>query len=139
MVLVDSSAWIDGLRRKGPLEVKLGLEGLLDAYEAMVCSPVRLEVLGGARATERGRLSYFFSVLPYRACQLADWERAVALAWRLRDRGVSVPWMDVIVAAIALHDELRVYAVDRHFGAIAQVTGLKLYTPGYGGSFHAAD
>jgi hypothetical protein len=31
MVLVDSSAWIEGLRRKGSLEVKLALEGLLEA------------------------------------------------------------------------------------------------------------
>lgn len=138
MVLVDSSAWIEGLRRTGSLEVKLSLEGLLDAYEAMVCSPVRLEVLGGAGAQERNRLSHYFSILPHRVCHLADWERAIALAWRLRDRGVSVPWIDVLIASVALHDGLRVYAVDHHFAVIAQTTGLRLYEPGYGGSFTPA-
>ncbi len=136
MVLVDSSAWIEGLRRKGNLDVKLALEGLLDAFEAQICSPVRLEVLGGAGAPERTRLGRYFSVLPQRDCDRADWERAVALAWRLRDRGTSVPWMDVLIAAIALADDVRVYAVDQHFAAIAQVTGLRLYTPGHGGAFH---
>ena len=34
MVLVDSSAWIEALRRNGDLRVKLAIEGLLDAYEA---------------------------------------------------------------------------------------------------------
>ncbi len=135
MVVVDSSAWIEGLRRAGSLEVKLALEGLLDAYKAQLCSPVRLEVLGGASATERKRLSYYFSIIPYRVCEREDWERAITLAWKLRDRGVTVPWMDVLIAAMALHDGLRVYAVDRHFTAIAESTGLLLYQPGYGGRF----
>jgi len=135
MVLVDSSAWIEGLRRKGRLDVKLALEGLLDAYEAGICSPVRLEVLGGTSASERKRLSHYFSIIPHRPCDAVDWERAIALAWRLRDRGVTVPWMDTLIAAIALHDKTRVYAIDAHFTAISQITGLSLYEPGYGGSF----
>ncbi len=138
MVLVDSSAWIEGLRRRGNLEVKLALEALLDAYAIILCSPVRLEVLGGARTSDRNRLSYYFSIIPYRACEADDWERAVALAWQLRDQGITVPWMDVLIAAIALHDGTRVYAVDEHFMAISKVTGLPLYEPGYGGAFKPA-
>ena len=34
MVLVDSSVWIESLRRTGRLEVKVALEGLLEAYGA---------------------------------------------------------------------------------------------------------
>ena len=34
MVLVDSSAWIESLRRHGDLRVKLAIEALLEAYEA---------------------------------------------------------------------------------------------------------
>jgi len=89
MILVDSSAWIEGFRRRGSLEVKLALEGLLDAYEAQLCSPVRLEVLGGAGKSERRKLSFYFSVIPYRSCDAEDWERAIALAWKLRDSGIS--------------------------------------------------
>ena len=69
MVLVDSSAWIESLRRQGDLRVKLAVEGLLEAYEAQWCSPVRLEVLGGARKEERARLGEHFSVIPYRPCR----------------------------------------------------------------------
>ena len=50
MILVDSSVWIESLRREGRLDVKLALEGLLEEYEAAWCGPVKLEVLGGARA-----------------------------------------------------------------------------------------
>lgn len=135
MVLVDSSAWIEALRRNGDIKVKLAVEGLLDAYEAQWCTPVRLEVLGGARKEERHRLGVHFSVIPYRPCTEADWERAVALAWKLRDGGLTVPWLDVLIAAVALHDGNRVYAVDRHFPAIARMVPLRLYQPGYGGAY----
>jgi len=135
MVLVDSSVWIEALRRNGRLEVKVALESLLDAYEAQWCSPVRLEVLGGARKEERGRLGRYFSVIPYRSCSAADWDNAVALAWKIRDRGVTIPWLDVLIASLALTDGVRLYSVDGHFEEIAPLTGLQLYEPGYGGSF----
>ena len=111
---------------------------LLDAYEAQWCSPVRLEVLGGARPEERTRLEAHFSVIPYRPCHEADWDRGLALAWRLRTKGLTVPWLDVLIAAIAIHDGIRLYAVDAHFREIASHSGLLLYRPGYGGSFHDA-
>lgn len=136
MVLVDSSAWIESLRRRGDIGVKLAIEGLLEAYEAQWCSPVRLEVLGGARPEERARLSELFSVIPYRPCREDDWERGLALAWRLRAGGLSVPWLDVLIAAIAIHDGVRLYTIDAHFRQIAARTDLLLYQPGYGGSFN---
>ena len=57
MVLVDSSVWIEALRRDGRLDVKLALEGLLEEYEASWCGPVKLEVLGGARPQERAMIA----------------------------------------------------------------------------------
>jgi hypothetical protein len=135
MVLVDSSVWIESLRRRGRIEAKLALEALLDAYEAQYCAPVRLEVLGGARAADRRRLGLYFSVIPFRRCDPADWERSIALAWRLRDAGLSVPWMNVVIAAIALYDNSRLYALDAHFERIAEITGLRIYRPGYAGMY----
>ena len=136
MVLVDSSAWIESLRRQGDMRVKLALDGLLEAYEAQGCAPVRLEVLGGSRLEERLRLGKMFSVIPYRPSKEDDWDRAVALAWRLRSCGLTVPWLDVLIASIAIHDGVRLYAVDAHFKEIARHSALMLYRPGYGGSFN---
>lgn len=135
MVLVDSSVWIESLRRNGRLDIKLAVEGLLEAYEAQWCSPVRLEVLGGSRREERHRLGQHFSVIPYRPCAEQDWDRAISLAWKLRDHGLTVPWLDVQIAALALHDGSRFFTVDEHFKKISALTGLVLYDPGYGGMF----
>lgn len=139
MVLVDSSVWIEGLRRTGDMKVKFALEGLLEAFEVQWCSPVRLEVLGGARLRERANLEKFFSVIPYRICKESDWDRSVALAWKLRENGLTVSWFDIVIASLALHDQIRLYAIDSHFATISQLTGLMLYRPGYGGSFNDED
>lgn len=135
MVIVDSSVWIEALRRSGDTHVKLAVEALLDADAAVFCSPVRLEVLGAVHAPERRRISHYISEVTYRACDLQDWENAIALSWRLRDRGVIVPWLDVLIAAVALHDGARVYSTDKHFEMISRETGLLLYQPGYGGVY----
>ncbi len=135
MVLVDSSVWIEALRRSGRLDIKLAVEGLLEVYEAQWCSPVRLEVLGGSRAEERHRLGRHFSVIPYRSCLEQDWDRAISLAWKLRDNGLTVPWLDVQIAALALHDGIRLFTIDEHFKKISVLTGLLLYQPGHGGIF----
>lgn len=135
MVLVDSSVWIEAFRRNGSLHVKVALESLLDVYAAQWCSPVRLEVMGGARKQDRAKLERHFSVIPYRACSERDWNQAVALAWKLHDEGLTIPWFDVMIASLALADDLRLYTIDKHFRKVASITGLQLYTPGYGGAF----
>ncbi len=135
MVLVDSSIWIEAARRHGDLGCKVGLESLLDEYEAAVCSPVRLEVLGGARKEERRALAAGFALLPYIAVTESTWELALQNTWKLRDAGVQVPWNDVLVASLALEKACRVYARDSHFELMEKTIGLRLYQPGYGGKF----
>lgn len=135
MVLVDSSAWIEAIRRTGSIEVKVAVEGLLEAYEATLCPPVCLEVLGGARRRERAALQVYFDVLPYVAFSPDTWTNTIALSWRLRDHGFSLPWNDLLIATVAMQQDCRVYAVDKHFDTIVEKTGLRLYRPGYGGTF----
>lgn len=136
MVLIDSSVWIESLRRDGELAVKCAVEGLLDEYEATLCSPVRLEVLGGARESERVALNRHFSILPYLRAQEDDYTQACEFAWTLARNGVRAPWFDLLIAAIAARVECRVYSLDKHFTLMAEhLSGVRPYRPGYGGMF----
>jgi len=135
MVLVDSSIWIEAARRDGDLKAKVGLECLLGEYEAVLCAPVRLEVLGGSRQNERERMERGFSCLPFLHVLDKDWISAVEHAWQLRDAGLSVPWNDILIATLAVRTKMRVYAKDKHFNSIAPVLGFTLYEPGYGGMY----
>jgi len=135
MVLVDTSVWIEASRRDGELAYKVGLENLLDAYEACWCSPVKLEFMGGARKEDRNKLAFWFDCIPFRATEEAHWELARANAWRLRDRGHTLPWSDILIASMALDLNMRVYAKDKHFELMSAELGIQLYKPGYGGRY----
>ena len=135
MVLVDSSVWIEAARRDGSREIKNGIEGLLEEYQASICGLVWVEVLGGARTAERKRLTTYFSALPRLDTPESIWDQAVLSAAKLRDHGISVPWSDLLVATVAVTNHARVYACDQHFDLIAPRLGLLLYESGYGGRY----
>jgi len=137
MVLVDSSVWIESLRRDGRLDVKLALESLLEEYEAAWCGPVKLEVLGGARASDRQKLEMHFECIPYFQMKDAAWDAAKKIAWRLRDHGCNPPWNDILIATLSVQAECRVYSIDRHFQQMQEAgAGIVLYEPGYGGKYN---
>jgi predicted nucleic acid-binding protein len=135
MVLVDSCVWITALRRKGDLFVKCAVEALLEEYEATLCPPVRLEVLGGSRKQDRPALERYFSVIPNLPTKAADWGQACENAWQLADQGIRVPWSDLLVATISMRVACRIYSTDKHFRVISEHLPLQLYQPGYGGAF----
>jgi len=139
MVIVDTSVWIEAHRYDGDPAVKLALRGLLDEFEATLCGPVEMEYLGGALPNERGRLKAWCSILPYLRNDQKIWRKAGDNFSRLRQRGLTAPWNDVLIATLALGACCRVYAVDKHFVAMAPILGLSLYKPGYGGSFNPDD
>ncbi|HAY99584.1 MAG: PIN domain-containing protein [Puniceicoccaceae bacterium] len=135
MVLVDTSVWIEASRRDGDLAHKVGLENLLDAYEAAWCSPVKLEFMGGSRKEDRKKLAFWFDCIPYRLAEERHWELAKSNAWKLRDKGHTLPWNDLLIASMAMDLNMRVYAKDKHFELMAELIGLRLYLPGYGGCY----
>lgn len=136
MVLIDSSVWIEAARREGDLKTKLGLKSLLCELEAILCAPVRLEVLGGARKSEREPMELDFSCVPFLHVLERDWLAAVDHAWKLRDSGLTIPWSDILIATLAVRAKMRVYAKDAHFESMAPVLGFTLYEPGYGGTYN---
>ncbi len=136
MVLVDSSVWIECARRDGCRACKSGLLGLIEAAEAVICGPIKLEVLAGARRQDRPRLSAGFESIPHKVIDDGAWDFALHCAWRLRDQGHAVPWSDILIASLSLQWGCRVYAADPHFELMRGVLGLRLYQPGDGGKFH---
>lgn len=135
MVLVDTSIWIEASRREGDPACKLGLEGLLEEYMVGICGPVRLEFLGGPRKEERKWLKEKLTCLPEIPVETQHWDSACRNAWMLRDAGESIPWNDVLIATVALDQDFRVYARDRHFEIMSERIGLRLYKPGYCGRY----
>lgn len=125
MRLVDTSAWIELLRR--PQGLSLDDLGGLD--EIVTCLPVIQEVLQGIR-DERAFADIRASMLAWPRVDdplgLDVIDRATQIYRQARRTGHTVrSSVDCLVAASALARDLTVVHCDRDYDAIAQVTGLR--------------
>lgn len=136
VVIIDTSAWIDFFRRDGDLGTKLAVKGLLDAFAGALCGPVEMEFLGGARPSERAAIQSWFGLIPYFTNDQKIWRKAASHFAKLRTKGHTIPWNDLLIATIALENGSAVFAHDRHFDVMSEHLGLRLYRPGYDGTFN---
>lgn len=121
MILVDTSSWIEQLRREGDLKVRTRVEALLVAGEAAWCPLVELELWNGARGDrEYAALRQMAVFLVSLDVDHDVWATANVMARSCRERGVTVPATDIIVAACAKRHHVRLEHNDRHFDLIEQ-------------------
>lgn len=119
--LVDTSAWIFALRRNPSTAVSQRIAVLLAADTAATCGTVQLELLGGARDdAEFTRLGQRLRGLHYLPTEEVDWQQSARLAFDLRRRGITVPYGDVLLAALAIRHNATLLHADRDFDAIAR-------------------
>jgi hypothetical protein len=125
LILVDTSVWIDVMRRNRPLD----LAAIVDFDEVVTCLPVVQEVLqgfGDERAYRVARESML--ALPIVESPLAESAvlDAVALYRAARRAGRTVrSSVDCLIAACAIRHDLEVLHRDRDYAAIASVSSLR--------------
>ncbi len=123
MKLIDTSSWIEQLRRGGDPDVRARVEALLVAGEAAWCPMVRLELWNGARGgRERSALTAIEKEIVSLEIGPEAWHAAEALARSARARGVTIPATDLLVAACARHHGVAVEHNDAHFAQIASLS-----------------
>jgi predicted nucleic acid-binding protein len=127
LILPDTCAWIDYFRPGGgPLAADLRRE-LADST-VCACGIVLMELLQGVRGEkERNALATAFEALPWLEADRRVWTRAGELAGKLRAKGVSLPFSDIVIAALALDRGATVLTRDAHFVGIdgLEVVGLE--------------
>ena len=120
MTLIDTSSWIDALRRDGDPAIKTRVAALLRDGTAAWCDMVRLELWNGLRgAAEKKQME----ALEADVCNLATtdkvWARARLLAQRARAKGINVPGPDLIIAACAWEHHVGMEHDDSHLASLA--------------------
>lgn len=128
MVLVDTSIWIDFLQAPES-GTATALESLIkDHNRVALCGIVLQEVLQGIRNQKnfelvRERLLKF----PFVEANRDSWLLAASLYRELRAKGITLPPVDVTIAAVAIQNDMPLFSRDAHFEEVAKVTGLRLY------------
>lgn len=120
MTLIDTSSWVDALRRDGDPEVKTRVAALMRAGTAAWCDIVRLELWSGLRgAAERKHMEELEADVVNLPTNDAVWARARLLAQRARAKGVTVPATDLLIAACAWEHGVALEHDDAHLTALA--------------------
>lgn len=126
MILLDASVVVDLWRRPGRVAAEL-----LPFGQIVICGVTWAEMLQGARSandveTIRIRLSHFEQV----AIPDTIWPELGANLSKLRRAGITVPFPDVLLATVAIHHDLALWTLDKHFTLIQQhLTSLRLHVP----------
>ncbi len=126
MMLLDASVVVDLWRRPGRMAAEL-----LPFGQIVVCGVTWAEMLQGARSeddveTIRLRLSRFQRV----SIPEEIWPELGTNLSILRRAGVTVPFPDVLLATIAIHHDLSLWTLDKHFTLIRKyLSGLQLHVP----------
>jgi predicted nucleic acid-binding protein len=116
MKLVDSSAWVHCLRRRGEPQIVDRVRRLVEGGDAAWCPAIRLELWNGAGdESDRRILRDFEQTLPELPITDDVWAAACGLASRCRKAGRTAPAIDVLIAACARHHGVDVEHADRHF------------------------
>lgn len=126
-VLIDTSAWIDFFRPHGDARICHTVSQLIDDNEAALCGVILAELLRGTRTEREHRdLADRLSTLHYFPTPESLWAEVGHLGSQLARKGVVVPTSDIIIAAIAMANNLPILHKDRHFPLIAKHSSLKL-------------
>jgi len=125
--LIDTSAWIFALRKDFVPAIKDRVSHLLGEHIVLTSGMIKLEILGGAKTEkEFQRLKARLDALDTVETNTSLWEKAYALAFKLRRKGITVPYTDILIAACALKTGSTLVHADAHFDLMANHIGLKV-------------
>ncbi|MBI4201934.1 MAG: PIN domain-containing protein [Chloroflexi bacterium] len=127
-VLIDSSVWLEVLLpRQGDAPLSRRVSRLVAEDLAATMPLIKLELLRGTRTREEWQsLGRFLASLRQLPLHDATWEEAFDLGFQLRRAGVTVPTPDIVIAALALSEDVVLLHRDRHFDQMAAHVPLKV-------------
>lgn len=131
MILLDTSAWVELLRKTESPVHHTFRELLLEDAELAVTEPVIMEVLAGARsAREESELKQTLLGFAFLSLGgLRGFEVAAGIHRACRSGGESLRGLvDCLVAAAAIRADASVLHADRDFDVIARHTPLRIET-----------
>ena len=115
MKLVDTSSWVEYLRGRDS-EAGDRVESLLLSGEAAWCDITLVELWHGVRGPkEKRELAEMEREINHLPVDAAVWRLSSKLALRCREKGITIPISDIVIAACAVAHHLELEHFDKHF------------------------
>lgn len=122
-IIVDTSIWIEYFNRKTNI-VNFIEERIMEDCLFMTGSIVSELLQGVKTEQEYEKLKNSIDAIPYLETTLEDWKEAGNISNKLRRKGITIPLTDIIISAVAISNNAKVYSLDKHF---KEIPGVKLY------------
>jgi hypothetical protein len=122
-LLVDTSAWIETLRKDGDAAVRDVVRQATLEGRVATCEMVVLELWNGARGEqERAVIRELEDTLERLSIDDGVWAASRAQARDARAAGVTVPAADILIAACARRHGAALVHCDRHFDQLERLS-----------------
>jgi len=126
-VLVDTSAWI-AFFRQADHALADKLKSLLRTGQPVYAGLIATELFRGARSKkELDVLEGLFGSIGYVETKEEYFRDAGELGRLLLHKGITIGTVDLLIAQIALANDIALLTLDTHFGSIARHAPLRLY------------
>lgn len=121
-MLIDTSAWVEAMRRQGDETTRDEVHAALRAGRARFCDVVRLELWNGiGDERERKWLLELEQTIETVPTDDTVWKEARRLAREARRLGLTLPATDLLVAACSRVHGLGILHRDGHFDRLASI------------------
>jgi len=114
VIVVDTSVWIAAARNPSS-DLAAVLDGLIDADEACLALPVRLELLSGLAADDRVILRRGLGGIPLAVPTEGTWTIVERWIESATDSGQRFAIVDLLIAALAHELTALVWSLDNDF------------------------
>ena len=126
MIVVDTSVWI-AATRDPTSDLATILDGLIDADEACLALPVRLELLSGLGARDRQILRRGMAALPVAVPTEGTWNTVERWIEAGGDAGQRFALIDLVIGALSNELTALIWSLDRDFQRMAALGFVHLY------------
>ena len=126
MIVVDTSVWV-AATRESTAYVAQTLRALIDADEAVLAQPVRLELLAGVARKDRMAFKRALSALPVVVPSEDTWRLIEGWIEPAADAGHRFAVTDLLIAALALDIDALVWSLDADFERLGALGLVRLY------------
>ena len=119
-IIVDTSIWIEYFNNNTNI-VNFIEERIMEDFLFMT-GPIVTELLQGVKTEkEYEKLKNSIDAIPYLEITLGNWKKAGNISNKLRRKGIKIPLTDIIISAVAISNDAKVYSLDKHFEKIPAV------------------
>jgi predicted nucleic acid-binding protein len=126
VIVVDTSVWIAATREPAG-ELARILDSLIDADEACLAQPVRLELLCGLGRRDREILRRGLAAIPLAVPTETTWRTVEGWVESAADAGQRFTIVDLLIAALAHELTALVWSLDRDFERMANLNFVQPY------------